>query len=252
MRKLGPRQREKVIALVEGCLDRLIRFRLSYDSTIYLLRRAKANWREIDLEITERRIVKAVGVVAKRYEMQDNSSPSRFLVEEQADSETVLQSLDFPIEAAAINYIFTLVEMYGDAIVSVVNRKFFIGKYAPKNWHSRIHGDADIDDAEKLIRMRRALAEPFRLDVSDVPMFTVAMTIELKRVRNDFAHTASTDSTFEVLFSYAVDLVCQIYFWTIDDEEILIEYPFTEFSSRFRDARDDVHVINEMKAKGEW
>ncbi|UUO27692.1 MULTISPECIES: hypothetical protein [Bradyrhizobium] len=236
----------------EILLDRLVQFKLAYETTSFLLQRAKASWASVENEFEAGAPTEATGIVANRDSLQEESH-RRFEIRSRVGSDTVFSSLsDMPLEPAAISYVFTQLELYGDFVVSVINKSFFAARNSPKNWHSRIHGDTDIRDAAKLLRMRSALAAPFRMEVDDIPMFTVAEVIELKRVRNEFAHEGRSSANFDVLFSYAADLICQIHFWVLDDEEMIIRWPFRDESEEVDDARELNAMIKEMKQRGEW
>ena len=251
-RKLGIRQREDVQEATEVLLDRLLQFKLAYETTNYLFQRAMASWGKIESQLDSGIPTEATGIVANRESLEEKSH-TRFEIRDCVGSDTVFSSLnDMPLEPAAISYVFTQLELYGDFVVSVINKRFFAVKNGPKNWHSRIHGDADIKDAAKLLRMRSALAAPFRMATDDIPLFAVAQVIELKRVRNEFVHEGRSSANFDVLFSYAADLICQIHFWVLDDEEIIIRWPFRDKSERIDDARELDVIIKEMKQRGEW
>jgi hypothetical protein len=251
-RKLGIRQREGVYAATEALLDRLLQFKLAYETTSYLLQRARSSWEKVGHEFELGIPTEATGIIADRNSLEEESH-TRFEFRDRVASDTVFLSLsDMPLESAAISYVFTQLELYGDFVVMAVNRKFFTRKKHAKNWHSGIHGNANIKDAGKLLKMRSALATPFRMEAGDIPLFTVAQVIELKRVRNEFAHGGRSNASFNVLFSYAVDLICQIHFWVLNDEEMIIRWPFRDWSEKVDDAKETDAMIKEMQDAGEW
>jgi hypothetical protein len=242
-RALTWNQAQYVTQLTETFVERLLEFKLQSDLTNYVIKRTVLDGVFDHFSADTTFPIKAQGVIFRR----SDQSPLGPLVDQQISSETAVDYLGgFPLEAAAINYVFTLLEMYGDLVVRKTNAKFFKNKGRRKNWHHRIYGDADTKSHEVQIKMANCFGEPFLVRGADVDGEIVLELIELKRARNAFAHGADTGHRFDVLFGYAIDIIREIYFLLRQDEQILIVTPFNEDTESFREAREDKEIIDSM------
>jgi hypothetical protein len=155
------------------------------------------------------------------------------------------------LEVAAINYVFTLVEIYGDMIVRKTNRKFLTNKKRFTNWHHKVHGDANAENREVQIKMAKGFGDALLVDGEDINRDVVLKLIELKRARNAFAHRGDVGHRFDVLFRYAVDIICEMYFLLRDNVEYLIVTPFREDTELFDQARRDKALLETMDLEEE-
>jgi hypothetical protein len=240
-RALTAKQALYVTDLTKTFLDRLLEFKLQSDVTDYIIKTTLANGGLVKYDADLTFPVKAQGIIFRR----SGQSPLGPLVDQQIGPETALEYLGgFPLEAAAINYVFTILEIYGDLIVRKTNAKFFKNKNRRQNWHHRLHGDARTEIHEVQIKMANCFGEPFLVAGANVDSGAVLKLIELKRARNAFAHGADAQHRFDVLFGYAVDVIREIYFLLRQDQEILAATPFNEDSEPFEDARQEQEIID--------
>ena len=228
--------------MTEWALNLLLTFKFKSDITNYILNEARADWRRVEYELRGSP-VPAFGVIVRNYE------PSTIgpLVAQNLSPERASEYFgEFPLEAAAINYIFTIIELFGDMIVRKTNREFFKKKKLHANWHNKLYGDSDTESHEVQVKMAKAFGEPFLVDGQFVDQNVVLKLIELKQARNEFAHKADEDHSFDVLFRYAIDIVCGIYFLLREDQPILVATPFSNdydaVDDPFEDARYDERI----------
>lgn len=246
-RPLTTKQAAFVDDLTDWALNLLLALKFKSDITNYFLNKARANWRQVEYDLRESP-VPAFGIIVRTYE----PSPIGPLVAQHLSPEKASEYFgEFPLEAAAINYIFTIIELYGDTIIRKTNREFFKKKRRHTNWHSKIYDDADTETHEVQIKMAKAFGEPLLVDGKFVDQTAVLKLIELKRARNAFAHKADESHNFEVLFRYAIDVICEIYFLLREDQPILVATPFGDNPDAtdddpFEDARDDKRIWNEL------
>lgn len=242
-RKLTAKQAQYVDELTNSVLDLLLEFKLKSDITNYLVQKAVSDWRQIEYDLDKTYPVKAQGVIFRKWEPM----PGGPLVEQTITSEKAVEYLGaFPLEAAGINYVFTLVEMYGDLIVQKTNAKFFKKKRRQTNWHHKVYGDANTENHEIQIKMANGFGEPLLVDGANVDSDAVLKLVELKRARNAFAHEGDVGHRFDVLFGYAIDVICEMYFLLREDEWMLIVTPFKEDAEVFEEAREEKTIIEGM------
>ncbi len=92
----------------EALLDRLVQFKLAYETTSYLLQRARASWGKVENEFESGAPTEATGIIANRDSLEEESH-TRFEIRNRVGSDTVYSSLsDMPLEPAAISYVFTV------------------------------------------------------------------------------------------------------------------------------------------------
>jgi hypothetical protein len=195
-RKLTPLQAHYVDTWTEAILRRLLEFRLECDVANYFIENARADWRRTQDTLNINFPVKGYGVIFRTWD-----PPVTALVEQVISPEKAIDCLGaFPLQAAAINYVFTLLEIYGDLVVWKTNAKFFSKKRAYTNWHHKIHGDANTERQDIQLKLANALGEPLLVNGSEVDLSAALKLVELKRARNGFAHGADTDYRFDVLW----------------------------------------------------
>jgi hypothetical protein len=102
-RPLTTKQATYVDDITEWALNLLSTFKFKSDITNYFLKKARADWQQVEYDLRESP-VPAFGVIARAYEV----SPTGPLVAQHLSPEEASEYFgEFPLEAAAINYIFT-------------------------------------------------------------------------------------------------------------------------------------------------
>jgi hypothetical protein len=243
--KIGPKQREYVQRVTRSILETMLEFKMRYDVTNYLIEKTRLDWRSIESDLYTKSPIKAKGLVFRNSENEPQSGVE--FANELLPPEKIVEYLgEFPMDAAAANYIFTLLEIYGDLIVQKTNKKFFENKNRFTNWHHKVFGDAETQDRNVLVKMANGFGEPFLVAGKEIDNGVVLKLIELKRARNEFAHDADEDHRFDVLFEYAVVVIYEIYFLLCPEENMLIVDPFEGTSDELDEARYDQRIFQEI------
>lgn len=226
------KQRAQVLRLTHSTLNGLVEFKTVYDIQRYVTDRHSRDFREFEAETAEGTFDGA-GVISTR----DNilKDPRReddtFYHDEvpMGSHEVGAYIREFPLEAASASYVFTLIEVYGDEVAAIVapgsiNRN--------KAWHEDIKGFADLRDPVQVQKMCAAFAKHFGANSADVPELAARRMVELKRIRNDFAHDGSGRVSLPSFLTDAIAVVCHIAFLVTDETRISI-YPWEDHEARF-------------------
>jgi hypothetical protein len=211
-KRLSKDDREFIQDATEEVLKNLLRFRVSHDIMAYIRERADDRWPDLEEELHNNYPIKSVELTATRRNLSRvNAADGGFQVEIDVSPEFVTDFLqDFPLGAAAAAYCFTILEGFGDELVSTINPQY-ANKH--KSWRRNVYGDLDLSDPKALEKARRAFAKPFNSDVADVPMYAVERLVKLKKHRNEFMHEGSSSSlVFEEFFGSVLATVCQLFF----------------------------------------
>lgn len=135
----------------------------------------------------------------------------------------------FPLKAAAASYVFTLLEVFGDDVASIVNPGSINRN---KAWHEDIKGFADLKDPVQVMKAREAFAKHFAATADDVPEIAARRMVSLKGKRNDFAHEAASGINFNSYLRDALAVVCHITFLVTDLDRLSV-YPWEDHRGRF-------------------
>jgi hypothetical protein len=245
---LGLKQHEFVADVTRSVLARLLEFKMKYEVTNYLVEKTRIDWRSIESDLYTKSPIKANGLVFRS--SNDKGQPAIELAKVHLPPEKIVEYLGaFPMDAAAANYIFTLLEIYGDLVVQKTNKRFFERKNRFVNWHHKVFGDADTEDRDMLVKMAHGFGEPFLVAGEEIDKNAVLKLIELKRARNEFAHELDENHRFDVLFGYAIAVIFEIYFLLCPEENILIVDPFGGESEELDEARWDERMLAEIASE---
>jgi hypothetical protein len=224
----------KVIQIGERTLKVLLTFKLEVDIQRYLGNRHSINWSDLEHEIAVNQSLHGAGIVATPEELlhePDFGEEGFFRSQVPLSSEEVgHRILSFPIEAAAASYAFTLLEVFGNDVAAVTSPK---GLNRNKAWHEDIKGFADLRDKVQVEAARRAFGKHFLAQAGDVPEIAARRMVELKRVRNDFAHDGNTVISFDNFLQNVLAIICHIIFLVTDEKRLLV-YPFEDHHRIFK------------------
>lgn len=206
-------------------LNELLEFTTVYDIQRYVTDRHSRDFREFEAATAEgtfdgARVIATRDNVLKNPRREDYTS---------YHDEVGAYIREFPLEAASASYVFTLIEAHGDEVAAIVapgsiNRN--------KAWHEEINGFADLRDPVQVQSMRGSFAKHFGAVPADVPELAARRMVELKRIRNDFAHDGLGRVSLSLFLSDATAVVCHIAFLVTDETRISI-YPWEDHEDRF-------------------
>lgn len=226
------RRRAQVLRLTHSALKELLEFKTVYDIQYYLNDKNARDWREFEEE-TANQVFEGAGVIATRDNVllnPERDEDTYYHADVPLGShETGAYILGFPLAAASASYVFTLLEGFGDEIAGVlqpgsINRN--------KAWHEDIKGFADLRDPVQMTKARAAFAKHFGAEPVEVPEIAARRMVELKRVRNDFAHDGRGHVDLPSYLADTIAVVCHIAFLVTDEKRISI-YPWEDHEDRF-------------------
>ena len=222
----------QVLRLTRSTLNELLEFKTVYDIQRYVTDWHSREFREFEAATAEGTF-NGAGVIATRENVLKDPRREKdtFYHDDvpMGSHEVGAYIRQFPLEAASASYVFTLIEVYGDEVAGIVapgsiNRN--------KAWHEEIKGFADLRDPVQVQTMRAAFAKHFGADPNDVPELAARRMVELKRIRNDFAHDRFGRVSLPSFLTDAIGVVCHIAFLVTDERRISI-YPWEDHEDRF-------------------
>ncbi|MGY2733632.1 hypothetical protein [Sphingomonas sp. UYP23] len=210
----------------------MLEFKTVYDIQRNVIDRHSRDFREFEAETAEGTFAGA-GVLATRKNILKSAhrAEGSFYHDDVplGSHEVGAHIRKFPLEAASASYVFTLVEVYGDEVSAIVQPG---GINRNKAWHEDINGFADLRDRVQVETARAAFAKHFGAESADVPEQAARRMVDLKRIRNDFAHDGSGHVSFLSFLSDAIAVVCHIAFLVTAETRISI-YPWDDHEYRF-------------------
>jgi len=211
--------------LTEDVLKQLMMFKLDFDVSEYLSRRAESNWR--DFEAEQHAIdypIKGCSLKANLSGLQGWSFQKETMLNLEeclAPEETGSAINDFPIHTVSIVYIYSLLEDYGNSVCDELNAGYRKSRQA---WHHDVYADADIGNAAVMNKMIEGFCKPFGFSVGQIPVNVLSALIALKKQRNLIVHQLQQAKDFELYFRCVVSIICCIYFCWPNAKEALEIY----------------------------
>jgi hypothetical protein len=223
-----------VFELTVATLSEMLIFKTTVDIQAYMSKRHASAFREFEAETAVNQEFDGAGILATRENIAKlpvRHEQGFFHDDVPMGSHEVGAYIDdFPLEAAAASYVFTLVEVFGNKVAEMVS----LGSIdRNKAWHEDVKGFADMRDSVQLRKAREAFGKHFLTNVDDVPELAAQRMVELKRYRNAFAHDGETYIGFALFLEYALAVVCHIAFLTTDAKRISV-YPWEDHMGTFR------------------
>jgi len=213
--------------LTEDVLKQLMIFKLDFDVSEYLSRRAASNWRDFEAEQHVNDYpIKGCGLIANPSKLQSWSFQKETILnleEDLAPEETGSAINGFPKSTVSIMYIYSLLEGYGNSVCDELNPHYRAPRQA---WHHKVYGDADISKSGVMNKMIDGFCKPFGFAVQQVPENIVSALIALKKQRNLIVHELQQANDFELYFRCVVSILCCIYFCCPNAKAELKIYPW--------------------------
>jgi hypothetical protein len=226
---IGPSTQRELLQLTVSTLKEILTFKTTVDIQKYMSERHARDFREFEYETSINQEFDGAGILAtregiaiKRHEFFHDNVP--------LGSHEVGAYIDqFPLEAAAASYVFTLIEVFGDSVAAIVSPNSLDRN---KAWHEDVKGFADLRDGVQLRKAREAFSKHFKATAEDVPELAVRRMVELKRARNAFAHDGEGKISFAQFLEDALAVVCHIAFLTTGEDRISV-YPWEDHMGTF-------------------
>jgi hypothetical protein len=210
MPQLPPDKADQIRRFTKTTTERLLQFKLSHYLTKHLIDKLRVNWRDVEQELHADYPITQAGVIAVLAEggagVEGIFGDDFLITDEPVAPEDVVSLLGtFPFDAASCAFVFTILEEYGDVIVSIVNPDFTHDRRA---WHRRIYGGNELGNAVTSGKIARAFAEPFGFEDRAISEQILLSMMRIKNERNSFAHTGTMTMSFDEFFKRAMSVIC--------------------------------------------
>lgn len=146
MRHLSRKDKNLLRSVIDDALDRLLRFKASYDLHRYLLTKTGAEWSDLEVMLHASEYpIAGTGLSATRSILtakdRDLTGKHYFDDVPLASEQHVQEAPTFPFAAASAAYAFSLLEDVGNAVVEII----YPGSIRSRSsWHAKVYGDADL------------------------------------------------------------------------------------------------------------
>ena len=239
MADVTPPIRRELLRLTVSTLNEMLIFKTTVDIQKYMSERHAADFREFEEATAVNQEFDGAGVLATR---ENIARAPAFNEQGFFQDEVPLGSHEvgayinqFPLEAAAGSYVFTLIEGFGDKVAAMVSPGSLDRN---KAWHEDVKGFADLRDGVQLWKAREAFGKHFKATADDVPELAARRMVGLKRARNAFAHDGEQEVGFTQFLEDALAVVCHIGFLTTDENRISV-YPWEDHMGTFEPQSKD-------------
>lgn len=232
--------RQEIREETRSTLRRLLTFYIAHSVLAYISEKAITNFRDLEEGMYEKHPIKGVGVKAVRSNLRVIDSEDGGFLHMEEDlfpGEASVELQMYPYKAASAAYVFTIMEMYGNTLVELVNPTYF--KHARQAWHHRLHGDMDISSKEGRHKAKVDFAAPFGQKPNLVPIYAVKRLVELKSFRNDYMHEAHTLVPFDRFFQYTVATILSLHFLLFPNDIEISVYPFYDYHDKWGNGRKE-------------
>jgi hypothetical protein len=230
---LSKASQEQVLRLGVSTLNQLLTFKLETDLLDYISDRDARDFRSFEEEIAHAASIHGAGVLATAADLTRELEPGDegfFRTDVLLGAHEVGAYIaSFPLAAAAASFTFTVLENFGNDVAAITSPS---GLDRNKAWHEDVRGFANLGDPVQLKKARAAFGKHFGVSSGDVPEIAARRIVEVKRIRNEFAHDGSRWVSFDSYLEDVLAIICHIVF-LVTDERRLSVYPFEDHSGLF-------------------
>lgn len=232
--RLTNKQKVAIVRIVKDAVKQVLRFQVAYDLTQYLSDKTHGQWVDLASALHNQYPLKGMGLIAdtKALDCPDGELRGQVIFDEVdlAPETAIEQKDDYPLAAASLAYIFTILEIAGDEVAAVING---VPKKGRSSWHSRAYGDLDINDRAKVDAVRDAFSKDFKVPVKRWKRRSIARLVWLKAQRNAFAHERVTNVDYARSVDFTLMLLVQLASIADPNGGPLKVYPFEDYHGQF-------------------
>jgi hypothetical protein len=252
MPQLSSDKKDRIRQFTTATVERLLQFKLIHDLTKQQIEKLRENWRAVEQELHVDYPIAQAGVIAMlaggSVGVEGVYGEDFLITDEPVAPEDIVGLLGtFPFDAASCAFVFTMLEEYGDVLVSLVNPGFAQDRTA---WHRGIYGGKKLGRGKGKEKIELAFAEPFGLEEYQISEQIILSMMLIKNERNSFAHAGRMTMPFGEFFRRAMSVICYLFLMMMPEGEILIVHHTDDFSGRFADAESFRETwIEELKKR---
>jgi hypothetical protein len=246
---LSNHKQNQVRSLTQGVIKGLLQFKLTHDLTAHQIEKMRDNWRDIERGLHEDYPIRESGVIAilSSSGVEGLDDDDVLITDEPVAPEEAINLLgSFPLNQASCAYVFTMLEQYGDDIVSVINPSLYRKRLS---WHRAVPGGSKFEAGTHKERVCEAFAIPFGIEDYAISDKIVLSLMRMKAERNSFAHEGEMEMRFDEFFRLAIDVISYIYLMIMPEPQILIVHNSEDQSERFSDAEEMWRELVAAEAK---
>lgn len=232
--ELSDEEHKLVMNSIKDAIDSLLMVHVTYALTDRQIKSSEENWREMEMELHAAQYpVRALGLSATKKNLNIvNAKDGGYLHFEQlvAPEEIVEQLGAFPLEAATASYAFSIMEVCGDEIATLLNPAYM---NKSRSWHSNVSGEFAKLNSQAIEANKKRFAEPFRADASNVSTTSIQRLLDMKVARNDFIHRGTNNITLHLFLAYCIGVLCEIHFLCLPEHPQLIAFPWSSIDPKW-------------------
>ncbi|MBP2302823.1 hypothetical protein [Azospirillum picis] len=223
----------QVLKLTVSTIEEILRIKATYDIHRYIINKAERSYQDFEAELHVDYDITGTGVLATSVNIrtaQEEDDDKIVKTDLPLAPESISENIgSFPLEKATASYLFTILEVYGNSVVDIINPGS-INKN--KAWHEDVKGFADLRDSVQLDKACEAFGKHFAVPGNLVLDHAARRMVRLKKERNDFAHEGSGKVDVLSYLEDVVTVICQIAFMTTKEERLSV-YPWEDYEGTF-------------------
>jgi hypothetical protein len=235
MARLTNQKKEQVDRIIRKGIDAVLRFKVAYDLRAHLANKTAHQWSSVAAELHNNYPIRGMGVLADctALSVADRQLRGQVIVDDVglAPEQAVDEVGAYPVEAAALAYIFSVLEVAGDDLVEVLKPGSL---RARQSWHFPVHGDIARNDRRAIAVAKRKVAAVFGASARRWSSRSIQRLAWLKAQRNAYAHDLSTYVDFEQSIDFVLSLFVQLAWMADPSRRPLKVYPFEDHLGVFR------------------
>lgn len=233
--RLTKKQKGAIVRIVKDAVKQVLRFQVAYDLTRYLSDKTHGQWVDLASALHNQYPLKGMGLIAdsKALDCPDGELRGEVIFDQVdlAPETAIEQKDDYPLDAASLAYIFTILEITGDEVAAVING-------APKKgwgkaWHSRAHGNLNTKNRAEIDAVRDEFAKIFSVPAKRWKRRSIERLVWLKAQRNAFAHERVINVDYNRSVDYTLMLLVQLASIADPNGDPLKIYPFEDYHGQF-------------------
>lgn len=227
-------QQARIREITMATLRDFLTFHISHKAIDFIHEESTDDWSSFEDRLHNDYSIKGVGVIASRNNLKIIDAEDGgflYLEEDLYPGEVSAELLSYPYVAASSSYLFTMLELYGDQLVNIVNPNYLRKHQA---WHHGVYGDMSLKTKVERDNARKRFSKPFGRKQSSIPLYAVKRLIKLKKQRNIFIHEGQSEMEFNSFFANIIATVLSVYFLLAQNNNEIKLYPYYDYSGKWK------------------
>jgi len=228
---------ETIEEMFTRTMNRVLRLKLGLDIYDYTLKKQLENYRELEAELDVNYPIKgtAVRFSSDSFIKWTSTSDNYKIVDDNKDMSSIditdaQASEPFRYKEMTFVYLFTVLEDFGNSIISLVNNNFYTSEIQKgKSWHSKVNKYAKADGKDLV----KGFADPFNLQKIDIDEKYVNLLFNLKQTRNSIAHELQYPEidNFKTDVHSLIIMICYLFHINNPAKSTISVYPWPDYNN---------------------